>query len=67
MSDHITIVMQDANTGVRVRAESWEGLVHLTFFTYHLTEEADTAEPSITPEGARSLAAILTHLAEVAA
>lgn len=67
MSDTITITVQDAGAGIRVRCEAWEGKVHLTFLEYGSMSENECAEPSFTPEGARSLAAVLAHLAEGAA
>jgi hypothetical protein len=69
-TDHITITVQDASTQTRARCEGWEGLAHLTFIEYGpgfgINDERTTDSPSFTPAGARSLAAVLNHLAEVA-
>lgn len=67
-TDHITITIQDAHTGIRARCEAWEGSVHLTFLEYSglIPQDRETAAPSLTAASARSIAAVLEHLAEVA-
>lgn len=68
MSDHVTIRVQDAATEVRAVCEQWEGQVHLTFVEYTTSSvipssETETHCPSLSPEGARALSAVLLHLA----
>jgi hypothetical protein len=63
MNDGITITIQDAQAGVRARCEAWEGSVHLTFLNYSSTAEEGEHAPSLTPDGAKALAAVLVFLA----
>lgn len=71
MADAITIRVQDSSTETRAICEQWEGGVHLTFVEYTTSSvipssETSTDSPSFSPDGARSLAAVLLHLSEEA-
>ena len=62
MSRHITVTVQDDSTKVRVRCETWDRQIHLTFGTYTGKDERGNSAPSFSAEGLHAFLAVLNHL-----
>jgi hypothetical protein len=64
MSRDVTITIQDSENCVRVRIQTWDQQIHMSFDSYVGLKETETSAPTFTLEAARTFARTLLTLTD---